>query len=874
MIYKIKLQLLFLGIMIEFLAGLTIQAQGLQFYGNDYPIEQRTSYTVFREASSPQYTQYIDLSFDLNIQDFKSFGYLLHLTIPQSNIAYSLTYTYIDGYSSAFKFNTEGKINHISLTFINDSIKSQWLPVKLHIDLPSGKSTLKVANQMEQSKQYTPIPSPLKPILCFGRREHLLDMPSFAIRNLKVTGDGYSLSFPLNESQGKIVHDSQGRPLGEVSHPYWLINDAYHWKKNMAFYSKTPIGSNFNQEKQTIVFFNQDSLYTYRINTKELIKQEYANKMPLQILLGTNFIDETEQKIYAYEINSIPVGNTTLTALNLNTLTWEAIGTAFTPIQLHRHNSFWNSKEKSYIIFGGFGNRQYSNKFITYNQSSDRWDTLRIAGEQISPRFNSAIAASLEDNMLYIYGGIGNDSGDQSIGHNYYNDLYQIDLSKQMIKRLWSKPSKDKLVPSGQMIMSPDKKYLYVMRYPDYIRDSYLQLYRISIENGETILLGDSIPFMSGAIESSVNLYHNPVLQELYCVIHEFKHPKGVKKSIVYTLSTPPVSKISTEMHTKPSAKNNQNIQFFLFCVIIAAITTCVIFLFQWYQKKQKHSVLAAPITSELRTTLVTPLKNAHHSRTELPIASIVSETEVIYKEFNNIYIYGIFTVYGRSGRDITHLFSNKLKLIFLYILLNSTKEGVSSHLLNDLFWPDKAEDKVKNLKGVTVSNLRKILAEIDGIELIYEKGFFRIVITPPCCCDYFNMHMYLNESGKAHAELIAIWKKGRLLEGINVELFDKYKQYSEDIIFSRLAPELANYYQNKDHKEVLSICAILRKCDALYEPALIYAIYAYHCLNDYESISKLYATFVAEYRSSMAEDYPKKLDSLLQEAKSYVPED
>ena len=82
-------------------------------------------------------------------------------------------------------------------------------------------------------------------------------------------------------------------------------------------------------------------------------------------------------------------------------------------------------------------------------------------------------------------------------------------------------------------------------------------------------------------------------------------------------------------------------------------------------------------------------------------------------------------------------MFSNKLKLIFLYILLNSDSEGVSSSLLNSLFWPEKMEKKAKNLKGVTISNLRKALAEIDGVELIYDKGFFSFITTATRDCDY-----------------------------------------------------------------------------------------------------------------------------------------
>lgn len=71
------------------------------------------------------------------------------------------------------------------------------------------------------------------------------------------------------------------------------------------------------------------------------------------------------------------------------------------------------------------------------------------------------------------------------------------------------------------MILSEDGKYLYVIRYAEYIKTSSLQLYRISIEDGNMEALGDSIPFVSGSIISTVSLYYNPTLKEYYCVAQE-----------------------------------------------------------------------------------------------------------------------------------------------------------------------------------------------------------------------------------------------------------------------------------------------------------------------------------------------------------------
>ena len=230
---KLKLNSIFLLIVIRIVSMPVLQAQGLKFYGNKEPIGQRTTFSVFDKGRVPVFTQYIDLSLELKIQDFYTFGYLFHIVDTKNNVAYSFTYTYIDKSLSSFKFNTEGKDNLISMNFVNDSIRSKWIPVRLHIDLASGQSSLSVAGKIKQSISKLKISKHLQLALTFGRRENLVDVPPFMIRNLSISGDKQLFSFPLNESGGNKVHDANGEVQGNVINPCWLINEFYHWKKTL-----------------------------------------------------------------------------------------------------------------------------------------------------------------------------------------------------------------------------------------------------------------------------------------------------------------------------------------------------------------------------------------------------------------------------------------------------------------------------------------------------------------------------------------------------------------------------------------------------------------------------------------------------------------
>ena len=415
MIDSAKYKYLIIELIAILIATPHLSAQGLQFFGNKVPIEQRTSYTIFSKKQTPVFSNFIDIEFELRISQSETFGYLFHMLNPISDEAYSLTYTYVSEKNSVFKFNTEGKVNHISVTVPNDSVISQWLPVKLRIDLLKGESLLMIAGKREYGANSVAPSNQTSPVLIFGRREHLVDLPAFAIRNLKVSGERQNYSFDLNESQGHEVHSSDGKILGWVENPYWLIGDSYHWRKDISFIVSQCVGSKFNCKEQEIQFISPDSLFTYQTAKKRMLRRPYASRMPVKMLLGTNFINESANQMYAYEINNLPVDSITISSLDLSTLQWEPIGRAYSKVQLHHHNGFWDNKNHRYIVFGGFGNRLYSNKFLVYNEGVDRWDTLQFKGDNITPRFFSSMTSSAQGNYLYIYGGGGNESGDQSI---------------------------------------------------------------------------------------------------------------------------------------------------------------------------------------------------------------------------------------------------------------------------------------------------------------------------------------------------------------------------------------------------------------------------------------------------------------------------
>lgn len=830
------------------LTGMTLFAysQGLLFQANDKEIKERTSLQVFQEGEIPCFTKNFQLSFELSIRDFDTFGYVFLLKEDQGKTKYSFTYTYLDGENSTFKFNTDGKENHYSLNLRNDALAYQWIPVSFAFDLQQDVLTIRIGDN-EKKITSLGLKDTFCPHLFFGRYDYILDMPTFAIRNLKLEGDrSHSYTFPLNENEGEEVHTSTGKVLGTVVNPVWLINGSYHWEKLFEYSFQTPSGITFEPDSQRLIIFSQDSLLTYNLLKRQPQKYSYSNKLPVKLQLATHFMNTTDGKLYVYELNNLPLGDATVAALDLNNQEWKQTGVAALPVQLHHHDGFWDETTGKYLVFGGFGNKRFNNTFLEYDIEGDRWDTLSYSGDRIIPRYFSGMAVNKNREHIYVFGGMGNESGEQSVGRNYLHDLYLLDRKQQSVRRLWQNASGHRLVVARDMILTPDEKYIYALCYPEYLSDTYLQLYRLTVDDGTMKALGDSIPMRSEEIMTNANLYYNSLTHEYYCTTTEFDK-KGHTVIRTYVLSAPPVS--LDEIRSYGSRSSLEIRWLWIMAGIGVLLLAGGVLFVRKKRGKQRNAVL------ESSSVLMSPPVGRE------PDKSVQGKETLAKEDFesslvrpNAVYLFGPFTVIDRNGRDITHLFSSRLRQVFIYILLHSTHNGVLSASLNEVFWPDKPDDKVKNLKGVTINQIRKNLAELDGVELVHDKGYFRLVFTD-CYCDYFRFRT-LKNAEEVENELGILLMRGKFLDGMDAGMMDHFKQKVEEFLSSFLPLEIERLYQQHKYDAVIRFCNVLFRVDPVNELALAYGMHALNHTGSSQEAILQYSLFVREYRQMMNEEY------------------
>lgn len=813
---------------------------GVLFSGNSFPIEKRSSYRVFDAVDSPTFTGKITISFELQVHEFNTFGYIFSMQDEKSNNTLNFIFTYKNNSESVFLLNSENKHNHISIDFPNKYLMHRWLPVCLTLDLNSRQMELSVANKKVQIKIKNQFSAHICPNLTFGCHNFIVDLPTFSLRNLRLSDADYSFLFPLNESQGNDVHSKSGKRTGKIDNPTWLINESYYWRK---MFDKTVVGGcGVSYDEKHIYIVSGDSLMDYDLLTACSSAHPYANPIPLPMNLGTNFIDVARQQIYVYEINGLPQGATTFARLNLQTRAWEPVSTSSLPVQLHHHNSFFDAVHNRLILFGGFGNQRYNNTFLAYHLDSHVIDTVRLDNNTIDPRFYSGMA-NCGDSVLYIHGGVGNHYGDQALGKKYYNDLYKVSLKKQTVSKCWEQSVLEPQAVANTMIYSPKEKAIYALKYKEYKRNTLAQLYRLPLDGGEIYPVGEPISFISVSIKTTLSLHLNEQLNELYCIVQEHSDtPVDTVRVSAYELAFPPLSKDVLEAG---SAASGHIVMWILLSVVLAVVLAYA----------ARRFLVRKPAVAEEQKNVEKTVENGDGTAGD-------AQSLPVDRRSNSIYLFGYFTVYDSRGKDITYMFSAKLKYIFLYLICEY-KDGILSSSLNNIFWADKDESKIKNLKGVTINHLRKALAEIDGISLVYNKGFFKIEIDENVCyCDYIEAQRGLEN--KSLQSFLPVVQRGKFLDGINKELFDYHKARTEDAILDYLGIVLLKERDSLSQADIIDICTVVLGIDMVNELAFVALMQAYNNLKMGVKALECYAMFVKEYEKTMGKKYEYALDDVL----------
>lgn len=817
-------------------------SQGLFVKGNGSLIDDRSSYNVF-ERSTPVFNNVLSIKFSIIPKRLNTRGCIVRIKNDDAPAVYNISYNG-GGQQGVFKLNHEGRDALLSIPVDKEVLSSNlWVKVHVKFDMANNRVTFSI-NEKEDVCNLEQEDKNWQPEIYFGRSEHVIDVLDFRLCNLVVKDNEKEYNFPLNESEGEVVHDSNRKVVGLVTNPVWLINDAYYWKKGPSFSSKEVAGSNFNPNTQDVYYFNKDSIFIYNTRTKNTEYFKYINACPMPMRLGTNFLDIENNRLYIYEVADPPQGDIVMAYLDLPTLTWTAVTSQVLPMQLHHHSNYMDAENRRYIIFGGFGGTSYFNNFYSFDLNENLWSKIDMTGGgSITPRYFTSMGYNKLNKDLYIFGGMGNQTGDQTVGRMYYYELYRVDLNKKKVQKLWEIPwNKENVVPVRNMILTDDDHF-YTLCYPEHFSHSYLKLYRFSTIDGHYEILGDSIPILSEKITTNANIYYDRQSKELLSIVQEFDYDDVASTVKVYTLSFPPVSKEQLTLYViKPSPW-----MWIRWASGGLVIVLLLAFLFiKRNSFKQRSSALLKKY----------PLDKYKMIHVEHPVE----------ERSNSIYLFGEFSIIDRNNRQINYLLSAKLRQAFFLILYYSLKKGVTSQEFSEYLWPSKSYEKSKNSRGVTINNLRKILNDLDGVSLVHEKGVYKIAFSDECYCDYIrcldivtgvNMEENMDE-------FVAIISRGKFLKSEDAGLLDPFKAYVEHKIGSAMYFYMEKSYALGNYPMTISLCESIFNLDPLDENALQYIIKAHTKLDLKDEAKHRYYLFAIDYKKTLGEEYSRSYMDLL----------
>ena len=833
---KIFAPLLYVSLILIPIAG---NSQGIRFNSSASSIVERTSYNVFVH-DQPKFSGNFSIEFDLSIIDSKVFGYVLNIKDKDNPISYSLAYIDNTGGNGELKLNLDGVKKLLSVPIEKELIGSRkWMKIVLNFNSTSKEITLKVNDKIFSSIE-NEFNNTIVPEIHFGKHGSVIDVPLMAIKDLIITNKNQKTLFNFNESNGNDVYDSNGDLFGDVDHPNWLITESYHWKliSEKSFDKVTSV--TFDENNNRFIYQNTDTLSFYDHTNNKSSFYSFKNTLTVPMRLGTSFLDPNENKLYVYELSDVLNGKSTIASIDLKTPEyWTKNSSLKLSQQRHHHNGFFNHKSNKYLIFGGYGNQRFTNAFNSYDIKNDNWEPVTFTGDIISPRFFAGMTHIGNQNLL-LFGGQGNETGEQSIGKTYYYDCYKINLKTNNIQKLWDvKQENTKMVSARNMVLSKDSTSFYTIGYSEYNPSTFLQLYNYSIKDGSHKIFGDSIPMISEKIRTNANLYLNNSTNQFFCVTQEFEED-GSNKINIYSLNDQPVSKDNIYIIEKKSSSN------IVFTLIILLFMSGVLYYLKYLNKKRKKK------KNEFKAQVQNILKPQKRNTIEI--------------KSNATFLFGSFRIIDKNKKDISYLFSPKIRQLFLLLLFSSKQKGVSgltSERIHSTLWPDSTPQKAKNLKNVIISQLRNILKDVDGLELIYSKSRFFMEIEDEFYCDYFNFSTQLESlrddllDYNSLNELTNLISPGKFLLSINDECFDKIKKNFEYEILKIIPNQLKRMYTNKDYSPIIPLTEILFNIDSLNETAFYYRIHTLHDMDLTLKAKKQFNDYIIRYNKIMGDNFP-----------------
>ncbi len=236
----------------------------------------------------------------------------------------------------------------------------------------------------------------------------------------------------------------------------------------------------------------------------------------------------------------------------------------------------------------------------------------------------------------------------------------------------------------------------------------------------------------------------------------------------------------------------------------------------------------------------------------------------------NQFRLFGKFSVLDKNGYDISEKFTPKLKELLLFVLIYTVKNGNGAliNAVNENLWDGIESGKVANNRAVTINKLRKILLEIDGIEIVVQNGFIQAKMDEPFFCDYVEAYRLCTLKGDMNKQQLEAFyqlvKAGRFLKDLNWPWMDEIGGLIGNQVIDNLLKLAIIYKKEGKQEEIDAIAQRILDYDDLNEEAVYLQIWAFQRVNNIYLAKFNFTSFSSKYMEIMGEPYPMNFDQFI----------
>jgi hypothetical protein len=817
------------------------QISGLGFYSYGKSKDLRTGLNLTPDKPFLIKDNFeLSFSFILRADEKQYFGYVFRLITENGNI--DLIYNF-NGINNAFFTLVEDQKLLIKLKTDFNDLCSNWKDFRFIFNIENSEITFALPDSSITVSGLALKKDNMARLsfgICNYEKYRTTDVPAMNLRDIRISENRKVRHYwPLNELTGNSAKDIEGNMDGSAVQPMWLKSEHYNWRELYTLETDGNLQLAFDNDNEDLIIAGPDKIIKFSVRnnaeTRFIPKNLNSNLLPQRQAV----YDTQSDLLYCLDIDKPSVS-----VFDFNTLTWsEDLNPNIIDADFAHYNKFFSSSDSSIYFFGGYGHHKYKNLLQKYDLVSHKMVVLKPTGDFFNPRYLAALGY-LND-TVYILGGFGSATGEQILNPHSFNDMMTYSLKSNSFTKRFEIPfPNEDFAFSNSMVINPDDRSFYVLGFPIFSYNGYLQLIKGSLDKPGISIIGSQIPYQFLDIVSYSDLYYCKQNKKLLAVT--LQNEEGKSRVKIYSLSFPPDNSSSGNFITEPDKSPVK------YAVIILVLFFVIIGTHLYITGKRKRNA------SE-------KMQDDSSLKSSLKYSSLKGESCTIH-------FFGDFQIINSAGTDITRKFTPLLKELFLLVWFNSIKNdmGISNEKITEILWHGFSESSANNNKAVNIAKLRAILTKELWCDLSYkETGYWKIDYkSKHIINDYYEFVKVTNvktELSKPNMlRLIEFGHRGSLLTNLKYEWLDEFKVAASNEMIDRLV-RYERILVIKDQPEhVIQVADAIFNFDSVNEEAMENKCKASIILGRHTVAKEVYDHFCREYKLLYNTDYPKSFTTIV----------